>query len=460
MYWYTLEGRDPETGEVVGGWDLHELRTLQDWTVRPGLQATAGVSEVASVGGLAVEWQVDVDPRVLQAYDLSIMQLAGAVREANQDIGARTMEINRVEYVVRGVGQLETLKDLEAVVVAQREGKPVRVRDVARVQLGPANRRGALDVGGAQSVGGVVVARYGANPVEVIEELRAQIQSISQALPRRTLPDGRTSQVTLVPFYDRSVVVQETLETLSGALYQQILITILVVLVLLGNLRASMAISATLPLAVLGTFVLMKATGVTANVMSLAGIAIAIGTMVDMGIVLTESIVAELELARDEGRARLQAIRDGAGGVAPAIATSVATTVLSFLPIFGLSAAEGKLFHPLAYTKTYAIILALGLGILVIPVLAHLIFAQERSPLGENVSRSGRILHGLQDVGIWRELAWILIGVALWFVAPFWVGAIAVAMGVTQLARPYLRALARMCTSLRMWWPLAGWSGC
>ncbi len=413
VYWYTLEGRDPKTGEPLGGWDLHELRTIQDWTVRHALQATPGVSEVTSVGGHVVEYQIDVDPKKLEAYGVPLTQLASAVREANRDVGARTLEINRVEYVVRGVGQLEGLDALEEAVVTLREGRPLRVKDLARVGLGPAQRRGALDVGGAEAVGGVVVARYGENPVEVVEALGERLDRLAPSLPERTLEDGRTSKVTVVPFYDRSEVVGETLKTLSDALLQQMLITLVVVLVLMGNLRASLVVASVLPLAVLGTFALMWALGVTANVMSLAGIAIAIGTMVDMGIVLTENMHARLDAAPRDGR--LAALRKGAAEVAPAVATSVLTTVLSFLPVFALTAAEGKLFGPLAYTKTFALLAALALSLLVLPTLASWVMAP-RLPKGwipAAWSRRGRWALNAAAVGgalVWLTDAWLPLG--------------------------------------------------
>lgn len=368
VYWYTLEGRDPSTGETLGGWSLQELRKIQDWNVRYALQASEGVSEVASIGGYVEEFHVEIDPQKLEIYQIPITKIARAIQESNKDIGARTMEVNRVEYVVRGVGQIDTIKDLGEVVIREQNGTPVLLKDLAHITSGPATRRGALDVGGAQAVGGVVVARYGENPVQVIEKLKENIDNVQQSLPHKVLPDGRTSQVTIVPFYDRSVVVNETLDTLSEALIQQILITILVVVVLLGNLRSSIGISLMLPLSVLGTFVLMKLTGVTANVMSLAGIAIAIGTIVDMGIVISENIIERYdEATSDEERFRI--LKEATAEVAPAIMTSVLTTILSFLPVFGLTAAEGKLFHPLAFTKTYALCVALVVSLCFLPTL-------------------------------------------------------------------------------------------
>jgi Cu(I)/Ag(I) efflux system membrane protein CusA/SilA len=383
VFWYTLEGRTTE-GELVGGWDLHELRSTQDWTVRFALQSVPGVSEVASIGGYVQEYQVDVDPEAMLASGVTIEQIARAVRESNLDVGARTLEINRAEYLVRGLGFIRTVGDLEQTVIATRKHTPIRIADVASVTLGPAQRRGALDDAGAEAVGGVVVVRYGENPLEVIQRVKAKIAEIAPGLPKRTLADGTTSQVTIHPFYDRTTLIHETLDTLSTALFQQILVTVIIVLVMLRNLRTSLLISAVLPLAVLAAFVTMKATGVDANIMALAGIAIAIGTMVDMGIVFTENIVSHLaDAPRDKSRARV--IAHATAEVAPAVVTSALTTVVSFLPIFALTAAEGKLFRPVAYTKSFAILAALLISMLALPALAHLFLRRPRGSADQSV---------------------------------------------------------------------------
>ncbi|MEM7604768.1 MAG: efflux RND transporter permease subunit [Myxococcota bacterium] len=438
VFWYTLEGQDP-MGRTVGGWDPDELRSVQDWTVRYALQSAPGVSEVASVGGFVREYQVDVDPEAMRAHGVRLAEVADAVRHSNLDVGARTLELNRVEYIVRGVGFVESLGDLEGTVVATRDHTPIRIRDIGRVSVGPALRRGALDDEGAPAVGGVVVARYRANPVAVIAAVKEKIAQIQPGLPSRTLDDGTVSQVTIVPFYDRTTLIDETLGTLSTALYQQILITILVMLILLRNLRSSALMALLLPLGVLGAFVVMKATGVDANVMALAGVAIAIGTMVDIGIVFLENIGRQLERydalgdARGKdnttnGSERVQVVRRAAAEVAPAVMTSVLTTVVSFLPIFGLSEAELRLFAPLALTKTFAMLVAFGLAVLVIPGASLLVFARRRAPSARATWRA--FLH--------RSTArdWILVLAGAWLgrVHAF-SGAFVLAFGAYRIVR-------------------------
>lgn len=424
VFWYTLEGHSPE-GEAVGGWDLFELRSIQDWVVRP-LLSVPGVSEVASVGGHVKEYQIDVDPDALRANGVTIQDIANAVRQSNMDVGARTMEINNVEYVIRGVGFVKSREHLEQAVVTVREGVPLRLRDVAHVGIGPMERRGILDNAGAQAVGGVVVARYGENPMEVLNRVHAKIAEIAPGLPQRTLEDGTISKVRIVPFYDRSQLIQETLDTLSTALWQQILVTVIVVLLLLHHLRSSILISMILPLGVLGTFLAMRVAGVDANIMSLAGIAIAIGTMVDMGIVFTENIVAFLDEAPPD-KPRSEVIRDAVAEVAPAVLTSLLTTVVSFVPVFALTDAEGKLFTPVAYTKTFAMLAAFFFSILVLPAAAHLLLWKSPKDLSKNGWR------GLLNPQHGRD--WILAGagVALSFFS-FWSGLFVILVAAVRMA--------------------------
>lgn len=378
VFWYTLEGRD-ENGDPAPGFGLDELRSIQDWQVRYALSSAEGVSEVSSVGGFVREYQVDVDPDALFAHGVTLEEVYSAVRMSNIDVGARTIEVNNVEYVIRGLGFLKSIQDIEETVIKSRDNVPIFIRNVAHVSEGPALRRGVLDKDGAEAVGGVVVARYGANPLEVIENVKSKIAEISPGLPRKELADGRISRVTVVPFYDRSVLIQETLETLDTALFQQILVTIVVVLVMVMHLRSSILISILLPLTVLSCFVGMKVFGVDANVVALSGIAIAVGTIVDMGIVLCENILRHLRAENQQGtlsyRDALSVVLRAASEVGGAVLTAIATTVISFLPVFTMTGAEGKLFQPLAWTKTLALLTSVLIALALIPPLAHVLFA-------------------------------------------------------------------------------------
>ena len=377
IYWYTLEGRDPKTGNPNGGWNPQELRTIQDFYVKYGLSAAEGVSEVASVGGFVKEYQVDVNPEALKAFNVSVMDVMNAVRKSNLDIGAETVELNHVEYIIRGLGYVKNLDDLDNSVVAVRNNVPVRIKDIAHTSFGPATRRGGLDKAGSEAVGAVVVARYGSNPMEVIGNVKAKIKEIEAGLPQKTLPDGTVSKVTVVPFYDRTGLIKETIGTLESALSHEILISIIVIIVLVLNLRASVIVAGLLPLGVLMTFILMHFFGVDANIVALSGIAIAIGVMVDIGIVDVENILRHLEMPENKGargKELMNVIYQATTEVRAAVVTSIATTIVSFLPVFAMEAAEGKLFHPLAFTKTFALLSAFVLGIVVLPTLVHIIF--------------------------------------------------------------------------------------
>jgi len=377
VFWYTLEGRDDQ-GKASGGWDPQELRSIQDFYVKYALTAVQGVAEVASIGGFVKEYQVDIDPNAMKAYHVNIGQIMAAVKKSNQDVGARTLEFNRTEYLIRALGYIKNIADLEESVVAVHNQVPVRLKDVAHISLGPASRRGGLDKGGAEAVGGVVVARYGANPLEVINHIKDKIKEIAPGLPSKTLANGTLSRVSIVPFYDRSGLIHETLGTLEEALSLEILISIIVVLILIFNLRASLLISSLLPIGVLMTFIVMRKMNVDANIVALSGIAIAIGVMVDVGVVFTENIIRHMALPKNQGatgKQLMQVIYEATTEVAPAVITAIATTVISFIPVFALQAAEGKLFHPLAFTKTFVMLSALVVGIVIIPALAHLIFS-------------------------------------------------------------------------------------
>ncbi|MEZ5040193.1 MAG: efflux RND transporter permease subunit [Saprospiraceae bacterium] len=373
IFWYTLEGRDPE-GKPTGGWGLQELRSIQDFYVRFGLSSAEGVSEVASIGGFVKEYQVDVDPDAMKTYGITLEQVMQAIRGSNLDIGAQTIEINMAEYFVRGLGYVKNIEDIEKSVVRVSNNVPISIGDIARVSLGPATRRGVLDKSGAEAVGGVVVARYGANPLAVIQAVKAKIKELEPGLPTKTLADGTVTQVKIIPFYDRTQLINETIGTLQEALSLEILITIIVVILMLFNLKSSFLVSSTLPIAVLMCFIAMRYFGVAANIVALSGIAIAIGTMVDMGIVLTESMLNRMEKAPPE-ESLLTTIYEATIEVASAVITAVATTVISFIPVFTMEAAEGKLFKPLAFTKTFALVASIVVAITLIPPLAHSLFS-------------------------------------------------------------------------------------
>ncbi len=379
IYWYTLEGRDPATGKPTGGWDAEELRTIQDYYVKYSLSAAEGVSEVASAGGFVKEYQVELNPEAMRAFNVSVMDIMSAIKKSNLDIGAETMEINKVEYLIRGLGYIKDVSDLEKAVVTVRDGVPVRISDIAFVNIGPGTRRGGLDKEGVETVGGVVIARYGSNPLEVINNVKGKIKEMAPGLPQKTLQDGTVSKVTVVPFYDRTGLIKETIGTLETSLSHEILICIIVIIVLVLNLRASVVIASMLPIAVLATFIIMRYTGIAANIVALSGIAIAIGVMVDVGVVFVESIIRYMEMPENKGirkgKAMVNLIYKAVSEVSGAIATAMITTIVSFLPVFAMEAQEGKMFSPLAYTKTYALASAFVLGLILLPTLSYIMFS-------------------------------------------------------------------------------------
>jgi len=410
VFWYTLEGRD-KNGKPAGGWDLHELRTIQDWQVRYALMAAEGISEVASVGGFVKEYQIDVDPDAMRAHNITLHQVIDAVRKSNVDVGARNLEVNKVEYIIRGLGFIKNIEDIEDAVVAVKDNVPVNVKNIAKVTLGPALRRGALDKEGTEVVGGVAVVRFGENPLAAIKNLKKKIEDISQSLPEKTLKDGTASKVTIIPFYDRSGLIKETLGTLNSALVEEILVSIIVVLIMIMSFGSSMIISLMLPLSVLMCFIAMKLFGVDANIVALSGIAIAVGSIVDMGIVVSENILTHLNNSKNiptgirrssplkggPDRAgespplkglpvravdvKLEIIFNATKEVGGAVFTAVATTVVSFLPVFVMTGAEGKLFKPLAFTKTFTLIASLIVALAIVPPLAHIFFRHRKSKL-------------------------------------------------------------------------------
>ncbi len=417
IFWYTLEGRD-ENGKVTGGWDLHELRSIQDYYVKYALSSASGVSEVASIGGYVQEYQVDVNPELMRQYNVGLHHVVKAVKESNKDIGAQTIEINQAEYLVRGLGYVKSVSDIENAVVTSEDYTAIKIKDIGKVSLGPATRRGMLDKEGAEVVGAVVVARYGANPMEVINNVKEKINELSPGLPSKVLSDGRTSQVTIVPFYDRTELIQETLGTLNEALTLEILITILVIIIMVFNLRASVLISGLLPVAVLMVFIAMKLFGVDANIVALSGIAIAIGTMVDVGVILSENIIRHL----DENNEKLPintVVYTATAEVSGAIVTAVMTTIISFIPVFTMIGAEGKLFRPLAFTKTFALTASIIVALFLIPPFAAFLFRKK------NLKKlSGYIINSLL----------VVLGIAA-LIFGSWLGIILIAFGITAFLK-------------------------
>jgi len=405
IFWYTVEGP----------YDLATLRSIQDWIVRYELQTVPGVAEVASAGGMVREYQVDVDPNRLRHYGVTVQDVVRAIRTSNYDVGAKTVEAGGMENIVRGLGFLRSRQDIEETVVglATTRGEhgtmrmtggatpaprgagrpyvllppveemthsPILVRDVADVRIGPAFRRGALADDRTEQVGGVVVMRFGANPRDVAAGVREAVLRMNDPASG-ILPEG----VRVSPFYDRTQLINETIDTLETALVQELWITVAVVLLFLLHLRSSLIIAATLPIAVLLAFIAMQILGVDSNIMSLTGIAIAIGTMVDMGVVMTENIYRAL--VEDGGRrSRRKVVEEAALEVAPALTTAIATTIVSFIPIFFLTDMEGKLFRPLAWTKTFALAAAAISGVLLVPVLCRL-FLRDRVHHGGGLRR-------------------------------------------------------------------------
>lgn len=416
IYWYTLEGRNPETGEPAGGWDPDELRSIQDYQMKYALSGAEGVSEVASVGGFVKEYQVEVNPNAMRAFNVSIMDIMTAIQKSNLDIGAETIEINKAEYLVRGLGYIRSISDLEEAVVTVRNNVPVKIKDVAFVNLGPATRRGGLDKEGAEAVGGVVVARYGSNPLHVIDNVKAKIDELDAGLPQKVLADGSTSKVTIVPFYDRTGLIKETIGTLEEALTLEVLISIIVVIIIVLNLRASVVISSILPVGVLMTFIIMRLLKIDANIVALSGIAIAIGLMIDIGVVFVENIIRHMEMDENRdvrsGKPLVSLIYKSLTEVSRAVLTAMFTTVISFLPVFMMEAQEGKLFKPLAYTKTFALVSAFFLGIAVLPTLAYYIFSLKiTKKLVQQVTNIILMVAGI--VLIFVTGTWVYIGLSL-----------------------------------------------
>ncbi|MBB5211699.1 efflux RND transporter permease subunit [Microbulbifer hydrolyticus] len=366
IYSYTLV--DP-----TGKHDLAQLRSLQDWFLKYELQTLPGVSEVATVGGMVRQYQVQVDPLRLRAYDLTLAQVQDAIERGNRESGASVVEMAEAEYMVRASGYIQSVEDLRQLpLLVNDSGTPLLLRDVADVHLGPQMRRGLSELNGeGEAVGGVIVMRFGENARAVIDRVRARLQEL-----QRSLPAG----VEIVPTYDRSELIDSAVDNLWHKLLQEFIVVALVCALFLFHLRSSLVIAISLPLGIIGAFVVMHLQGINANIMSLGGIAIAIGAMVDGAIVMIENLHKHMERTPLTEENRWKVVGEAASEVGPPLFFSLLIITLSFLPVFALEGQEGRLFAPLAYTKTYAMAVAAGLAITLVPVLMGYLVRGEVKP--------------------------------------------------------------------------------
>ncbi|MBL9085472.1 MAG: efflux RND transporter permease subunit [Planctomycetales bacterium] len=452
IFYYVLEGPP--------GMNLAQLRSLQDYVVKYELQSVQGVSEVASVGGYVRQYQIEVGPDALRFHDVPLDRLIEAVKGSNIDVGAKTVESGGMEYVIRGRGFIgqnkdpqQALVDIEKTVVLSRDGVPVRIRDLAQVQLGPDFRSGAIDLNGREAVGGVVVMRFGENPRAVIERVREKLRQIEPGL------EG----VKIVPVYDRTGLINETVATLTESLKEELVITAVVIVLFLLHLRASLIVAITMPMAVLMSFIGMRWFQLDANIMSLAGIAIAIGEVADLAIIISENVYQHL-VSWEQGRGtndetdttdepiadtrtRTDVIIDATHEVAPAVMTGVSTTIVSFLPVFFLTGRDYKLFAPLAWTKTFAMVAALLVAVLLVPALCRLLLHTTRWPRrrGIIVASVTATATALAVIAFWQSWIQHASPLPLWATAA--TAAVAVATATYLLSRERLRPIEENPTS-------------
>ena len=365
VYWYTLESETTS---------LRDLRTLQDWFVRYQLNSTPGIAEVASVGGYIQQYQVNVDPNKLRAYNLPLSTVVEAVSRSNNNVGGNVVEQAGEWAVVRGIGLVESVADVENIVVGSQNGTPIYVRSLGEVELGNAFRTGALDKNGKETVGGVVIMRYGVSALEAIENIKQKIEEIKPGLP---------PGVELVPFYDRTDLINRTADTLKEALIEELILVTLVNLIFLAHFRSILIVTVPLPLAALASFLFMYFFGITSNIMSLAGIAIAVSDLVDAGIVVTENAYRAIEkegVNMTDKKRVWEIVLEATKMVGRPIFSSMAIIVIAFIPVFALTGQEGKLFHPLAYTKTFAMIAAAFMAVTLVPVLCGYLLGGKLQP--------------------------------------------------------------------------------
>ena len=459
IYQYYLEV-DPSQAPG-GGYDLGQLRAVQDWFVRYQLNAIQGVAEVGSVGGFVRQYQIEVSSTKMRAAGVSLQMVLDAVGAANLNVGGKVIEENGMEFIVRGLGLVKSMADLENIALLERGGTPIYLRDVATIQVGGDFRRGALDVNGREVVGGTVVMRTGENARDVIERVKDKIVQITPSLP---------PGVIIKPFYDRSDLIERTIDTLKHALWEEVALVMLAHIIFLWHFRSILIVTLPLPVSILISFILMKEFGITSNIMSLSGIAIAIGVLVDAAIVMTENVIRHCEKAEEEkGRKRekekgdigeisssspplfssratrltpsetWQVVLEASKQVGRPIFFAMAIIILAFIPVFTLSGQEGKLFHPLAFTKTFAMIGSTLLAVTVVPVLCSLLV---RGPFhSEDRNWIMRGLLKIYDPLLAWALRWRKTVMA--FAALLLASALVLAFG---LPKPVLAAVGRMLT--------------
>jgi copper/silver efflux system protein len=417
VFWYTVEG---------GGLNQRDLRSLQDWYVRYQLNSVPGVAEVASVGGTVKQYQIDVDPDRLRSYGIPLSTIMRAVIASNSNVGGNVISENGSWSIVRGLGLIENLDDIRNIVVGSHNGTPVFVKDLGNVKIGDAFRTAALVKNSSEAVGGVVVARTGENTKEVIDRVKQKIREIEPGLP---------PGVHIVPFYDRSQLIEATVATLRHALIEEIILVTLAHVVFLMHFRSILVVTLPLPLAVVCSFLLMHYAHVTSNVMSLAGIAIAIGVLVDAGIVVTENAFRHLEGLDTNDRGRvLDVVLRATKLVGRPTFFSMAIIILAFVPVFALTGQEGKLFHPLAFAKTFAMVSATAIALTLVPILCVLLLrgkfhSEDQNPVMRFLQRLYR-----------PSLSWALDhrGITLSFAAVFLVVAVILASGIGSEFMPPL----------------------
>ncbi|MCX8496090.1 MAG: CusA/CzcA family heavy metal efflux RND transporter [Akkermansiaceae bacterium] len=368
VYQYYLHV-DPEKAEN-GGYDLAKLRSVQDWYVRYQLASVQGVAEVAGIGGFVKQYQIELSSTKMRAVNVTLMEVMTAVQNANLNVGGKTVEENGAEFVLRGIGLVTSPEDLELVTIKVLGGTPIYLKDIATIQIGGDYRRGALDLNGHEAVGGTVVMRTGENAKAVIERVKEKIAQIAPSLP---------PGITIRSFYDRSELIDNTIDTLKHALIEEIILVTLAHILFLWHFRSILIVTLPLPISILISFLLMKEFGITSNIMSLTGIAIAIGVLVDAAIVVTENVLRHCEKAEDEKGSKLtsqeswQTTLVACKQVGRPIFFAMAIIILAFVPVFALTGQEGKLFHPLAFTKTFAMIGSTLLAVTLVPVLCSVL---------------------------------------------------------------------------------------